>query len=132
MRKSLLNLLTTTFDIHNRVQLKIEQALSTQLDFVGAFSFSKTYTDAPNPSLNIEGLGTVGVPLGIRDVEAIKSKAGQASLGKGGMASVDKSRRGVWEIDAKLVRPSLNRAKKYSLERDWNRSLLLTHSGKAS
>lgn len=37
-------------------------------NFQGSFAWVTRYTDAPNPALRLEGLGTVGVPLG--DVSA--------------------------------------------------------------
>ncbi|KAJ3484093.1 hypothetical protein NLI96_g5882 [Meripilus lineatus] len=81
----------------------LEEALSTRLDFIGAFSFSKTFTDAPNPSLDIQGLGTIGVPLSNHDAEAIKSMAEQAPFGMGAKSVIDKTVRDTWEIDAKLI-----------------------------
>ncbi|KZV92504.1 hypothetical protein EXIGLDRAFT_718290 [Exidia glandulosa HHB12029] len=43
---------------------ELEKALEMDLEFKGAFAWSKTYNDAPNPALRVDGLGTIGLPLG--------------------------------------------------------------------
>ncbi|KAI0334097.1 hypothetical protein GY45DRAFT_1243621, partial [Cubamyces sp. BRFM 1775] len=70
----------------------------------GTFSFSKTYTTAPNPALAIERIGTIGLPLSTRDAAAIRAHAEQAPFGKGDTTITDKSDRHMWEIDAKEIR----------------------------
>ncbi|KZT09482.1 uncharacterized protein LAESUDRAFT_756442 [Laetiporus sulphureus 93-53] len=76
----------------------------SDLSFEGAFAFNRAYPDAPNPALRVEGLGTIGLPLSIRDAEAIKSKAEPAPFGMGERTVLDKSVRDTWEIDAKQIR----------------------------
>lgn len=71
-----------------------------------AFSFSRSYPDAPNPGLKLADLGLVGLPLSARDADAIKSCGEQAPFGKGERTVVDKSVRDTWEMDAKKVRGS--------------------------
>lgn len=85
------------------IQPEFEKALSTKLDFPGAFSFNKIHLDAPNPSLKIQGLGTIGIPLSTHDAEAIKSKAQQAPFGMGEKTVIDTNVRDTWEIDANVV-----------------------------
>ncbi|KAI1793098.1 hypothetical protein LXA43DRAFT_1127543, partial [Ganoderma leucocontextum] len=73
------------------------------LEFTGAISFSRTYPTAPNPVLDIEGLGTVGLPLGPRDAAAIKACAEQAPFGMADQTVVDKTVRDTWEIDGHKI-----------------------------
>ncbi|KAH9849223.1 hypothetical protein C2E23DRAFT_888412 [Lenzites betulinus] len=77
--------------------------LGGDLEFAGTFSFNKTYPTAPNPALNIDGLGTIGLPLSTRDAAAIKSCSEQAPFGKVDQTIVDTSVRDTWEIDAAKV-----------------------------
>ncbi|KAJ7054904.1 hypothetical protein C8F01DRAFT_1088639 [Mycena amicta] len=55
-------------------EIKDELAALITNDFAfdGVFAFSKQYpmSDAPNPCLSIEGVGPVGIPLGVRDAQA--------------------------------------------------------------
>ncbi|OCH94338.1 hypothetical protein OBBRIDRAFT_801332 [Obba rivulosa] len=67
----------------------------------GSFSVQCFYDDAPNPALEIDGLGLVGLPLSTRDAIAIKQCAEQAPFGMGARTVVDKTVRDTWEIDAK-------------------------------
>ncbi|RPD82294.1 hypothetical protein L226DRAFT_528480 [Lentinus tigrinus ALCF2SS1-7] len=41
----------------------------------GAFSWSLKCSNAPNPGLCVDGLGSIGLPLGSRDAEALKAIA---------------------------------------------------------
>ena len=86
------------------MQGAFEEVLSNT-DFTGTFAFKRTYPDAPNPILHIEGLGTVGLPLSSRDAAAIKARSSQAPFGMADRTVVDKSVRDTWEIDAVRVRP---------------------------
>ncbi|PIL31359.1 hypothetical protein GSI_06058 [Ganoderma sinense ZZ0214-1] len=73
------------------------------LDFNGEFSFHRAYPLAPNPSLNVDDLGTIGLPLSLRDAAAIKHSSDQAPFGKADRTIIDKSVRDTWEIDAQQV-----------------------------
>ncbi|TCD68473.1 hypothetical protein EIP91_010648 [Steccherinum ochraceum] len=73
-------------------------------DFDSAYSYNRTFNDAPNPALYLEGLGTVGLPLSERDAAAIKGCAAQAPFGMGERTVVDKSVRDTWEMDATQVK----------------------------
>ncbi|RDX51144.1 hypothetical protein OH76DRAFT_1401917 [Lentinus brumalis] len=90
-------------DLCEDVRGELADILSSDLEFTGAFSFNRAYPTAPNPSLNIDGLGTVGLPLSIRDAAAIKQCAEQAPFGMADRTIVDKSVRDTWEIDATKV-----------------------------
>ena len=71
-------------------------------NFGGSFAFCKSF-DAPNPVLDLEGLGDVGLPLGVRDAKAIREVARQAPFGKGERTVVDTTVRDTWEMDASQV-----------------------------
>ncbi|KAM5535851.1 hypothetical protein V8D89_010469 [Ganoderma adspersum] len=73
------------------------------LEFTGAISFTQAYPAAPNPILDIEGLGIVGLPLSSRDAAAIKARAEQAPFGMADQTVVDKAVRDTWEIDGHKV-----------------------------
>ncbi|KAI1793099.1 hypothetical protein LXA43DRAFT_1002796 [Ganoderma leucocontextum] len=77
--------------------------LEDDLEFTGEFSFHRAYSTAPNPSLNIDDLGTIGLPLSPRDAAAIKFSSDQAPFGMADRTLVDKSVRDTWEIDGKRV-----------------------------
>ncbi|KAK1228339.1 hypothetical protein PQX77_008592 [Marasmius sp. AFHP31] len=85
------------------LQEDFEEALSGDLDFQGTFAFSKTYDDAPNPALCLEGLGTVGLPLSERDAKLVIENSVQAPFGKGERTVVDTEVRDTWEIDASKI-----------------------------
>ncbi|KAJ8075198.1 hypothetical protein PM082_019526 [Marasmius tenuissimus] len=80
-----------------------ETALKTDSDFQGSFAFTKTYDDALNPILCLEGLGTIGLPLSKREAKAIIEKSIQAPFGKGERTIVDTEVRDTWEMDASKV-----------------------------
>ena len=52
-----------------------ELTFNAPFNVSGAFSVTRTHPDAPNPGLLVEELGSIGLPLSIRDAEAIKQKA---------------------------------------------------------
>ena len=69
-------------------------------DSTGSFATSQSYTAIPNPCLDIEGYGTIGLPLSQHDAQAIIQRSRQAPFGKGEETVVDTSVRKTWEIDA--------------------------------
>ena len=70
------------------------------VDTIGSFATNLTYTAIPNPCLDIEGYGTIGLPLSQHDAQAIIQRSRQAPFGKGEETVVDTSVRKTWEIDA--------------------------------
>ena len=86
----------------------METALTKELEFTGSFSYKQDFSRAPNPSVTIEELGLIGLPLSERDAQAIKSIAEQAPFGMGERTIVDKEVRDTWEIDASKVRTPRN------------------------
>ncbi|KAI0720055.1 hypothetical protein C8T65DRAFT_736222 [Cerioporus squamosus] len=91
-------------DASTSIRADLEQVLSGKLEFTGTFAFRRTYSDAPNPALHIDGLGTVGLPLSLRDAAAIKAQSSQAPFGMADRTVINKSVRDTWEIDAKQVK----------------------------
>ncbi|GJE87361.1 hypothetical protein PsYK624_034440 [Phanerochaete sordida] len=71
---------------------------SRTLSWESTFLFRKTYTDAPDAALTVEGLGAVSLPFFDRDAEAIKPCALQVSSEEPGSGECV-----VWEIDASKV-----------------------------
>ena len=53
--------------------------------------------------MNIDGIGTVGLPLSARDAAGLKEYAEQAPFGMADRTVVDKSVRDTWEIDGGIV-----------------------------
>ncbi|KAJ7101409.1 hypothetical protein B0H15DRAFT_410938 [Mycena belliarum] len=76
-----------------------EAALQEGFDFDGVFAFSARYPidTVPNPCLNIDGLGAIGVPLSERDARGIISAGVSACPPSSGIAS------GAWEIPSEKV-----------------------------
>lgn len=70
----------------------------------GTFAYQKIITEYPNPGLEFENVGTVGLPMSSRDIEAVKQASHQAPFGKGSETIVDKSVRKTWQIDASKVK----------------------------
>lgn len=70
----------------------------------GTFAFQKPFTEYPNPGLEIEGVGVVGLPMSSRDIEAVKQASHQAPFGKGSETVVNESVRKTWQIDASKVK----------------------------
>ncbi|GJE87377.1 hypothetical protein PsYK624_034600 [Phanerochaete sordida] len=86
------------------VRSAFEAALKeTKSNFQAAFSFHRTYPEAPNPALKLSDLGIVGLPLSTREAESIKAHSAQAPFGMGERTLVDKTVRDTWEMDGKKV-----------------------------
>ncbi|KAF7332515.1 hypothetical protein MKEN_00133700 [Mycena kentingensis (nom. inval.)] len=66
------------------IEEEITSILKENLDFKGNFAFGRSYADAPNPCLTLDG-------------------AGLAPFGKGERTIVDKDVRDTWEMDASKV-----------------------------
>ncbi|TEB31950.1 hypothetical protein FA13DRAFT_1584402, partial [Coprinellus micaceus] len=73
-------------------------------EFRGSFYHCSTATEAPNPGLEIDGLGVIGLPLSQRDAAAIVSCAAQAPFRKGMETVVDTAVRDTWEIEPASVK----------------------------
>ncbi|GJE87360.1 hypothetical protein PsYK624_034430 [Phanerochaete sordida] len=77
---------------------QMEKVLTDEnLDWDFAFSFYRTYADAPDPLLNVTDVGSVGVPVTACGAEALRA---QATLGRRRNAA----KRGfAWEVDANKI-----------------------------
>jgi hypothetical protein len=64
------------------LQADFETALKP-IDFDGEFAVSARYADAPNPCLEMDGLGTVGLPLSDRDGPAVIAVCDPVRAGSG-------------------------------------------------
>lgn len=80
-----------------------EDVLSSDVDFGGSFSFHEKVSDAPNPFLTLKSLGTIGLPLSVREAVAVKANCQQAPFGMGERTVVDKTVRDTWEMNASEV-----------------------------
>lgn len=76
-----------------------ESAMGGDFDFKGSFAYGGVYPQAPNPLLNIEGVGLVGQPPSSRDAEAIIACAAQAPFGHNDQTIVNTDVRDTWEIE---------------------------------
>ncbi|KAJ3537272.1 hypothetical protein NM688_g6715 [Phlebia brevispora] len=83
---------------------ELSHALRLHLDFAGAISFHRVYSDAPNPCLVLSDLGSIGLPLNPREAEIIKSRAEQYPFGTGEQTIIEKSARDMWQINADMVK----------------------------
>ncbi|KAJ3545891.1 hypothetical protein NMY22_g2263 [Coprinellus aureogranulatus] len=75
------------------------------LDFKGSFYHHSAHSwpAAPDPEMNIEGVGQIALPLTEKDAQAIIARASQAPFGKGSDTVVDTSVRDTWEIEPAKV-----------------------------
>ncbi|KAF7340846.1 hypothetical protein MSAN_02114100 [Mycena sanguinolenta] len=82
------------------IKADFEDVLKNGFDFDGIFAFAKRYKmgDAPNPCLSIDGLGTIGIPLGIREARAIIAASKPVRRTEN-----DTKTSGIWELPSKKV-----------------------------
>jgi 2OG-Fe(II) oxygenase superfamily len=75
----------------------------SNVEGAGTFSCFNVLNGCQNPGLFIEGLGTVGLPLSVRDAQAIADLQAtqQSPFGEGTETFVDTSVRKSWQIDPK-------------------------------
>jgi 2OG-Fe(II) oxygenase superfamily len=76
---------------------KLHTALK-KMDRPGVFA-SVGSRSAPNPGLQVEGLGTLSLPLGQTQAKELKAFCQQAPYGQGTKTIVDTTVRKVWELD---------------------------------
>ena len=77
-----------------------EGFLNTLNDVSGSNVFARTVNGAelPNPGLQINNLGLIGLPLSEYDAKAIISEARQSPFGRGDQTLVDQTIRKSWEL----------------------------------
>ncbi|KAF7789415.1 hypothetical protein EIP86_000359 [Pleurotus ostreatoroseus] len=81
----------------------LDKAIKDKLNFTGTMSFHRACPDAPNPCLEVSGLGPIGLPLNSREAQLIKASAEQVLCEKGERTAVDTSVRDTWQLDADKV-----------------------------
>ncbi|KAJ3785982.1 hypothetical protein GGU10DRAFT_268129 [Lentinula aff. detonsa] len=81
----------------------LEKVLEGDFNFKGSYAHSSLFSDAPNPVLNVTGVGLIGLPLSPRDAQLIISSATQAPFGHGTETKVDTNVRHTWEIEPARV-----------------------------
>ena len=74
------------------------------LEAPGSYAYSSLLPFAPHACLNIEGLGSIGLPLSEPEVKRVVAYASQAAYGQGSQTIVNKDVRDTWEIDASRVK----------------------------
>ncbi len=70
-----------------------------ELDYQGTFFSSQTAQSFINPGLQVKEIGTIGLPLSVRDAQAIAGVCKQSPFGKGAQTVVDETVRQTWELD---------------------------------
>ena len=90
--------------VADRLENRIALALEGNFEYEGSFAFGSSLLSAPNPGLEIDALGMLGLPLSVRDAEAIKGIAGRSPFGHGEKTVIDMSVRDTWEIDSSRIR----------------------------
>lgn len=83
----------------NSIIKQLKACLSTS-ESTGNFVYQDTHESYPNPCLKIKDIGNVGLPLSLRDVDAVKQASDRAPFGKGTETIVDETVRKTWQIDA--------------------------------
>ena len=66
----------------------------------GSFATAGTLSTSENPGLSVHGLGTIGLPLSVRDAIELRKQCHQAPFGKGSDTIVDKGVRNTWELSS--------------------------------
>lgn len=79
--------------------MRLQQCLDN-VQHEGTFSTFHTLKAYTNPALHLNGYGSVGLPLAVRDAEAITRICKQSPFGKGDQTIIDTSVRKTWELDA--------------------------------
>lgn len=69
----------------------------------GSFAYSRTYGSAPNPVLHLDGVGTVGLPMGEAQCKAVIEKCIPATFGKGERKIATQNIRDTWDVDISIV-----------------------------
>ncbi|KAF7332529.1 hypothetical protein MKEN_00135500 [Mycena kentingensis (nom. inval.)] len=86
------------------IETSLRRVLKTDLDFKGEFAFGRAYPAAPNPCIELDDVGLVGLPLSPAVARSVIDKCRQAPFGKGERTVVDTEVRDTWEMDAGQVR----------------------------
>ncbi|KAI0058526.1 hypothetical protein BV25DRAFT_1891186 [Artomyces pyxidatus] len=86
-------------DLGEPIKDALRSALDHSFDFAGTYAVASTYESACNPCITIDGFGSVGLPLSIRDATLLRSVCNRAPFGKGERTVIDTEVRDTWELD---------------------------------
>ncbi|KAJ7068789.1 hypothetical protein C8F01DRAFT_1247277 [Mycena amicta] len=86
------------------IEARLKSVLASDLNFKGEFAFGRAFPDAPNPCLDLDDVGLVGLPLSPAMARSVIAQCIQAPFGKGERTIVDKEVRDTWEMDATKVK----------------------------
>lgn len=75
------------------------QTVDLSTDQTNSFSCKGTIARAPNPGIEVEDLGIIGLPLSVRKAQPLISKCRQSPFGKVEETIVDDSVRKSWELN---------------------------------
>lgn len=93
-------------ELNAKTKEELEGLLRNGLGFEGIFAYFQRYSasDAPNPFLWIEGLGSIGIPLNAREANVVLASAAPLSV------DVDSSKRKFEQAAAQVgpLQPSLS------------------------
>ncbi|KZV75575.1 hypothetical protein PENSPDRAFT_72660 [Peniophora sp. CONT] len=67
--------------------------------FQGTYATWQKYPSAPNPCMDIDGLGIIGLPLSAAEAERLRVRCNPAAFGKGERTVIDTSVRDTYELD---------------------------------
>jgi hypothetical protein len=90
-------------DPSKAIKKDLIRLLGGGFEFPGSFYSSDSFPQAPNPCLNVDGVGPLGLPLTEAAAKRLISGSRQAPVGKGERTVVDTTVRDTWEIDAAKV-----------------------------
>jgi hypothetical protein len=91
---------------HFETEGQMKQSLLHHLEAIqsdGSFAAQKIVEEI-NPGLEVEGLGTFGMPLSESEIRRLIQASHQAPFGKGAATMVDTTVRNTWEINASQLR----------------------------
>ncbi|KAF8656949.1 hypothetical protein AX16_002304 [Volvariella volvacea WC 439] len=86
-------------DTSGDLRTDLDEILSKKLSQNSAFASSSSHPSAPDPGLQIEGIGLINLPLSEQDAKAIISSSRHAPFGHGERTVVDPNVRDTWELD---------------------------------
>ncbi|RPD82298.1 hypothetical protein L226DRAFT_22082 [Lentinus tigrinus ALCF2SS1-7] len=78
----------------------LAQVLEDGSNVTGAFSCMQTHVLAPNPGLQVDDIGTLGLPLSVREAAAFKACAEYAATANRDASANEKH---CWEVEARKV-----------------------------
>ncbi|KAH8833950.1 hypothetical protein DL96DRAFT_1491083 [Flagelloscypha sp. PMI_526] len=81
----------------------LQGVLEGDFNFQGSYYHASSTNSAPDPSLRVEGLGIISLPLSGEGAQALKNASAQAPYGRGSQTIVNKDVRDTWQIASDCV-----------------------------